>query len=79
MTPLTALEATARAASLHPLARDEHGRALYAVAWWGAGGVCVAYADDATVTGNAEAAAARDGRVVTVVRVTETEIMEVIA
>jgi hypothetical protein len=29
--PLSALEATARAASLHPLARDEHGRALFAV------------------------------------------------
>src|SRR5687768_10203098 len=46
MTPLSALEATARDASVHPLARDEYGRAQYAVAFdLGDGKAHVAYTD----------------------------------
>src|SRR5687768_8474332 len=46
MTALTALEATARAASVHPLARDAHGRALFTVAFdLGDGKAHVAYTD----------------------------------
>lgn len=61
MMPLTAIERTAIDASRHPLALDDHGRALFAVAYdLGDGRAHVAYTEQPAIAAQADAAPARD-------------------